>query len=432
MTSSAGSTQAKDRGGLYVAVAMTLMNLGTYGYTMLAARILGPQPYGAFGALMATLLVVGVAQLGLQATAARRIAADEQHAVQVREATMWVTLCLGGALGVGLMLCAPLIDSLLRLDSVTASLLVGPTAFAMTLMGGQAGILQGERRWVPLSWVYLANGVPRLLLGTALIAWQPRIEVAMAAVCATQVVPCVVAAFALGARHAVPGQASFAHSRRTVAAEAAHASLMLLAFYALSSLDIVVARNRLDPHDAGLYASGLIVVKAVLFLPQFVMVVAYPSLSTPSRRLRTLLVGLGLVLSMGLLCVLGALVLPEVAMFFAGGAQYDEVRSTLWQFAVLGTLLAVLQLLVYSVLARQSRRTTLVLIGALVLVAVLGGRATSWRGLLHVVTAIDAALAALLFGLSWWRLRGPASTGTLSARPRASSGPGRSRRPAER
>ena len=36
-------------------------------------------------------------------------------------------------------------------------------------------------------------------------------------------------------------------------------------------------------HDAGLYAGGLILAKAVLFLPQFVVVVAFPSMSTAER-----------------------------------------------------------------------------------------------------------------------------------------------------
>ena len=39
----------------------------------------------------------------------------------------------------------------------------------LTVMGGQAGVLQGERRWAPLAVVYLAAGVPRLLVGSALV-----------------------------------------------------------------------------------------------------------------------------------------------------------------------------------------------------------------------------------------------------------------------
>ena len=58
-----------------------------------------------------------------------------------------------------------------------------------------------------------------------------------------------------------------------------HNSHALLAFFALSNADVVIARSTLDPHDAGLYAGGLILAKAVLFLPQFVVVVAFPSMS---------------------------------------------------------------------------------------------------------------------------------------------------------
>ena len=65
--------------------------------------------------------------------------------------------------------------------------------------------------------------------------------------------------------------------------ETFHNSQVLLAFFALSNADIVIARNVLDEHDAGLYAGGLILTKAMLFLPQFVVVVAFPSMSTAER-----------------------------------------------------------------------------------------------------------------------------------------------------
>ena len=59
--------------------------------------------------------------------------------------------------------------------------------------------------------------------------------------------------------------------------------------------DVIVARNILDGHDAGLYAGGLILTKAMLFLPQFVVVVAFPSMSTAHERRSALLRGLALV-----------------------------------------------------------------------------------------------------------------------------------------
>ena len=61
--------------------------------------------------------------------------------------------------------------------------------------------------------------------------------------------------------------------------ETFHNSHALLAFFALSNADVIIARTTLDERQAGLYAGGLILTKAVLFLPQFVVVIAFPSMS---------------------------------------------------------------------------------------------------------------------------------------------------------
>ena len=59
-----------------IAVAMGVMNVATYGFTILAARLLGPSEYGALAAVMGLLMVVSVLSLGRQATGARRVAAS--------------------------------------------------------------------------------------------------------------------------------------------------------------------------------------------------------------------------------------------------------------------------------------------------------------------------------------------------------------------
>ncbi len=74
------------------------------------------------------------------------------------------------------------------------------------------------------------------------------------------------------------------------------------------------------------------------------------------------------------------IVLSDLAMVFVGGNDYDEIQSYLWQFAVIGTLLSMLQLLVYSVLARQgSRSTYLVWLAVAALVVSAACAATRWR-----------------------------------------------------
>jgi O-antigen/teichoic acid export membrane protein len=390
-----------------MAVSMGIMNVATYGFTIIAAPTLGTSSYGALIAVLNVLMVVSVGSLGLQATAARRISTDPGHTAQIERAIMGVAYRAALALGLVLLLCAPLINTVLRLDSLATALMVPLAAVPLTIMGGQAGILQGERRWAALGMVYVAAGVPRLVLGTAFILWRPTASSALVGVVLGMCVPVVVGWWTL--RHTrAPGRISPEHRGRAILRESVHNGQALLAFFALSSVDIVVARNVLSDHDSGLYAAGLILTKAMLFLPQFVVVVAFPSMSTGRERRRALVLSLSLVMTLGTIGTLAARLLSGLAVRFTGGAAFAEVEPLLWMFAVLGTLLSLIQLLVYSVLARQGRRSVYAVWVALALVVGLGLATTSLVGLVTVVVLVDLALFLVLLAVSAYYVREPA------------------------
>lgn len=386
-----------------IAVAMAVMNVATYAFQMVAARVLGPAEYGAIASLMALLMVIAVLQLGLQATAARRIAAEPEHVGEIERTVMAATYRASLALGALMLAVSPAVWLLLRLDNVLPAILLALCAVPLTIMGGQAGILQGERRWVPLGLVYLAVGVPRVLIGTICVLIDPSETSAMLGVFLGLLVPAVVGWVAL--RHPRPeGEPTDLHGRQEIRRETVASSLALLAFFALSNLDIVVARNVLDDHDAGLYAGGLIITKAVLFLPQFVVVILFPSMSTSEGRRDALVRGLAVVIFLGACSTAGVYLLSGLAVTFVGGADYADVEPRLWLFSVLGTLLAALQLLVYSVLARQGTSSTYVVwAGVLALIAA-SVNTSSLFGLAVAVTLVDATLCLVLLALNLWRL----------------------------
>jgi O-antigen/teichoic acid export membrane protein len=391
--SSTRRTRAYD--GSAVAVATSVMNVATYGFTMLAARIIGPSEYGAFVACLNLLVVLQVVALGLQATAARRIAVDLHHVATIEGAILRMTTRVSAGVGGLLLLLVPAVDALLNLDSLATATVVALAAVPLTLAGGQAGILQGERRWGALAVFYLAGGVPRLAVGTAIILWRPDATSAILGVGIGYLFPLMVGWWVLRHRR-TPESIATEHSARSMLVESAHNAQVLFAFFALSSVDIMIARQVLDDLDAGLYASGLIMAKVMLFLPQFVVVVAFPDMASPASRRRALVRSLLLVAALGALMVLAARVLSGLAMVFVGGAEFGEVEDLLWLFAVLGTLLAMLQLQVYAVLARQGRRTVVLVWAALAAVVVLGLRTDSVVGLVSVVVVVDGVLLAVL------------------------------------
>jgi O-antigen/teichoic acid export membrane protein len=242
---------------------------------------------------------------------------------------------------------------------------------------------------------YLASGIPRLVVGLALILWRPDATSAVLGVAVGYVFPVLVGWWVLRERR-TPDVAAPEHTARAMLMESVNNAQVLVVFFALSSVDIVIARNVLDEHDAGLYAAGLIMTKVMLFLPQFVVVVAFPDMASPERRQRALVRSLVAIGAIGALAVAAAELLSGVAMIFVGGAEFGEVEGLLWVFAALGTVLAMLQLQVYAVLARQARRSVLLVWVALVALVVLGLQVDSVAGLVTSVLAVDTALLVVL------------------------------------
>jgi O-antigen/teichoic acid export membrane protein len=182
--------------------------------------------------------------------------------------------------------------------------------------------------------------------------------------------------------------------------ETMHNSHALLAFFALSNTDVIVARHTLPEHQAGLYAGGLILTKAVLFLPQFVVVIAFPSMSRDGSGRRMHLLSLGMVLAIGAVTVAGVAALSALAVVFIGGPEYAALQHRLWVFAALGTLLAMLQLMVYEVVARQHQRMVYVVWVAMAALLLAAPAIGSLTALLTTVVTIDALLFAALLGAS--------------------------------
>lgn len=385
------------RGGATIAVAMAVMNIATYGYTVLVAHLVGPQDFGAFSALMGVLLVVNVLSLGLQATGARRISASPESAAAVEGVVLRVSYLSAVALTLVLLALAPVLDAVLRLDSLSTAALVAVAAAPMTVMGGQAGVLQGERRWLPLASVYLAQGLGRVVLGVGfLLAWRSEFA-AVLGVALGAWLPVLVGHAALRRPRATVGSSPAPVAPAAdLLREVGGSSQALLAFFALSNADILLARAMLDDRTAGLYAGGLILVKAVLFLPQFVAVVAFPSMATRGADSNTLVKALVVSLALGTCGVAGTLLLPDVAVAFIGGADFAGVGDQLWLFALVGTLLSMIQLLLYAALARRQGRAIVAIWTTLALLLGTAPFVHTVRSLVSLVLALDLALFLVL------------------------------------
>ena len=383
-------------GGIVVGTAV--MNFCTFGFTIVAAGILDTSSYGAFFALLNLLMVISVVNLGLQATAARRIVAEPGSVARIEHAILRVGYLTALAVGGALVVLSPAVTWLLQLDSVVPALVLAGLAVPTTIMGAQVGILQGEKRWVALSWVYVLAGVPRIA-GLALLWAHPTEAIALFGSGLGFIAPVLLGWWVLRRPRAdaLPGGRTEPTASGPLVREALHSAQALLAFYALASVDIVVARHVLTDHASGLYAVGLLVAKTMLYLPQFVVIVMFPSLASAHQRRRAVLRGTTAILAMGAVCTLGVLLLSRTAADVLHSEKMQAVEDHLWLFAVLGTLLSLIQLLVYATLARQGRRAIHLVWAALAVCVVAGAATTTPTQLLSVMIGVTAVLTAALF-----------------------------------
>ena len=363
------------RDGAVIAVAMGVMNLTTYGFTILAARLLGPAEYGALAAVMGLLLVVNVLSLGLQATGARRVSAAPERPAGRSSARCWRPATRSAlALGLLVLLASPGHRLPAQPRLLAAAALIAATRRAADRDGragrhpagraplGPAGRDLPRRRARPAS----ASAPLALLV-------EPNTLGAMVGVTVGAFVPVLIGWRALrhpdrrarpDAHAAAPPQPRWA--RGGVLRETVHNSHALLAFFALSNADVIIARITLDEHQAGLYAGGLILTKAVLFLPQFVVVIAFPSMSQPGADRRMHLLSLALVLGIGVVTVAGRRRAVAASRSCSSAARSTpSSQAGCGRSRLLGTLLAMLQLMVYDIVARQRQRAVLLVWAAL-------------------------------------------------------------------
>lgn len=345
---------------------MAVMNVGGYAFTLIAVHRVAPADFGALTALIGLILIGNVAALGLQATGARRIATHDAADPSGHDVLAASLLRAGeytsAALAALTLLLTPLIMWMLHIDSVISVLLVAPSLGLLTLMGAQAGVLQGGKHWRELAIVYASFGVGRFAFAFVGLAISQNLLGAMLGFTMSTAVPVVLAGWMLrGGR-----RGSTAEVRR-VLTETVHGTHVLLAFFAVANADVLLARTMLDEHYSGIYAAGVIVAKACLFVPQFVSVVVFPSLATnpgDTRRLRQAVLA---VAGFGVCAVAGAALLPDLVVAVAGGNDYAEIGPIAWMFAAAGSAYAVLQLVVYAAIAQQERRAAPVIWAGLAL-----------------------------------------------------------------
>jgi O-antigen/teichoic acid export membrane protein len=373
---------------IVVAAATGVAQILGYVLNVLGPRFLTPDEFGALGALLSLVMICTVLPLGLQAVAAQTIVArgsqgnDNVAAVMIR-----FSLKSGVLVGGALLMASPLLTVLMNQPNFGNVALVALMIPGLSVGAAQYGVAQGLDAFGRLAVLILLHTAMRSGLGIAfLIATGSTTATIFGMFLGASIAACVgmllVKSFNQGEKCEV------AH----LLARTAHASHALLALFAATNIDMILARSFLPAEESGAYAVGAIVSRVAFWLPFFVVLVAFPRMVT-GRRVTVTLWGVSVSALLGALLVVGLLLFPKFALVIVAGDGYGFMASSLWLFGLIGSLFSIARVILYSRLAVNDARAVAIVwidfIGLVVTISV-------WHSSVANIAAITAIWAGLL------------------------------------
>ena len=375
------------KGLIFVGVATLVGNGAAFLLTMIAARVLTPDEFGALGALLGILVIISTVSIATQALTARRVAvsAGPDRTVVEGEAVR-LSVLVGIVIGaIGLLAAWPL-GTLFTIPPLAVA--TGIASLGFVVIGSAAmGIAQGREEHLRLSSSFLANQLGRAMggiIGVLVLQSVTGVGVGVLVGCA--------AGALVAYRIACPGAWGRGVSRG-VATEFGHIVHALAVLSTLTNVDVLLARLFLDGYASGEYAVGVQLAKIAFFLPNAIIIVLFPKMSTGNNR-RAVYIATGLTAAVGSVIIVFSLLFGDFVARILGGKQYTDLGSEMWLFALEGSAFALVQVLLYARLATQDRKAVIAVWVALVVqVAVIAG----WRHstLAEIVTTVVAVSLVL-------------------------------------
>jgi O-antigen/teichoic acid export membrane protein len=339
------------QGVIVVGAGLAVPQVLAYAASVIAARLLVPAEFGAFGAMQGITQIGTPIGLAIQAIAARRLvknSVNKHHdllkfGLEVSIAVMLATLLISFPL-----------SSIFNIDYLVLVLTIGSIAPAV-LLSTQLGIAQGKEMYLKIALIYVVFGIGRSVSAIiGLFVYPELISVGIGFFGGT-LLSVIIAHFILG------NSKKFWKTDRAEKSvkELWKATQTLLALYVLVNIDVLLARIVLTPEESGIYTVGMLVAKIAFFMPQAITVVLFPRMGkNDSSALRLAVLGTSLI-GAGYIGV--TYFASEFVVNAIGGAGYAELYSEVWFFAIEGSLFAVLQVLLYGRIAREDTKVSILL-----------------------------------------------------------------------
>ncbi|BCJ49570.1 polysaccharide biosynthesis protein [Actinoplanes sp. NBRC 14428] len=393
------------RGAAPIAVAVAVQSAGNLAFHSVVGRMLDPGSYGALGAVLSAMVMLGV-PLGALQTAASALVAEHGLTRDTARRTLRSVALWSTPPALLVLLGAPLLRDYFHLASLAEAAQLAPYLLVAAVVAAARGLLLGDRQVGTVAMTYLVGTVARLALGLALVV-PFGVSGALAGTVAAEVAALLVAAGRLR------GPAGRYGTTGLRLGAVAHAGFAVTGLFLFSTADLLLARHHLGDAASGSYVAAATVAKTVLALPAGIMAAVFPRLLAAwptAGRGRALLGGGAAVTGPALLGGLVVVAVPGLVLTVLYGDGYADAAGLVRALAGVAALTSFVTVLTHAALARRSRLIAVPWCGAVLEVALI----ETWHGSATQIAACSAAalaptllVMALLEGRRWARAPRP-------------------------
>ena len=374
--------------------------------TVVFARILGTDGYGALAALLNLSVILFVPGLALQVAAAREGALGRLGAGGELAATVarWRTAVLVATVVVA---CAAVLArgplaALLNVDEEWAAAAVPVTGCLWLLLCLQRGLLQATRAYRAAGLSIILEATGRLATGVLLAAVGLGVTGAYLGTAASITVAALVLDRVLRRRLGPPVPDARPHPLGALARDAAMPIAVLTLLASLQNVDVIMARHGLDETAAGVYAACTVAAKALVWVAIGLGMWVLPEAARHAADgldARTVLLRALAIIGALAVCALAVFAaVPGLLLRTAFGPDYETGAGVLLTLGCAYALLAASYLAVQFLLGVAGRTFALVLAAIAVAEPLLLLAADSLRDFATVVLGVQAAGAVVLLG----------------------------------
>lgn len=397
-------------------IALSFTNASNYVFHVVISRLLGPADYGALTAVLAILIVLSVPLGAVQTTVAKRFARESKSrdgSGQAIGSYLRVAAKAGAAVSLLVAAAAPLLHSLLRLDSYVPLFVVSIFVFPSILNAVLRGALQGTLQFKRLAAVSSVPVFVRLAVGIGVVSAGGGVGGAVAASVVAEFLGLLLGLGLVGRRRF---ETSRSLKSLGLFKEIAPTAAGLAAIWLLIDLDLVLARHFLNAREAGEYAAAGTLARAALFIPGAISMIALPHFAKQRGRgadaYRWLLAATALVVALGGLACLFLTAARGTAISLTFGDRFGSAADLLPVLSLAMVGLGLVNLLLFFHVAAGSRAFYL-LWPAAALEALL---ITVFHSSGQQIALVVAGVASLMAVGGFWTARGLAKAAPPLAR----------------